>query len=39
MADTLGLQDVDMLDTPAEEYFSNNSIYACTRMSHLSVGC
>lgn len=39
MADTLRLQDVDLIETPAEEYLSTNSVYACVRMSYLSIGC
>lgn len=39
MADALTLQDVDLVETPAEEYHSTNSIYACVRMSYVSIGC
>lgn len=39
MAEALRLQDIDLIETPAEEYLSTNSVYACVRMSHLSIGC
>ncbi len=39
MADVLVLQDIDLVDTPADLYNSTNSVYACVQMSHLSVGC
>lgn len=39
MAETLDLQHLDLVETPAEEYRSTNSLYACARLSHLSVGC
>lgn len=39
MADALSLQDIDLVETPAEEYHSTNSVYACVLMSQLSIGC
>lgn len=39
MAEVLGLQDIELVDTPADLYNSTNSVYACVPLSHLSVGC
>lgn len=39
MADALDLQDVELVDTPADLYRSTNSVYACVLASRLSFGC
>lgn len=39
MAEVLVLQDIDLVDTPADLYHSTNSVYTCVHMSHLSVAC
>ncbi|MFV0460759.1 MAG: hypothetical protein ACK5MT_18545 [Actinomycetales bacterium] len=41
MGDSLSLQglEIDVVETPAEEYRSDNSVYACTLLSMHSVAC
>lgn len=39
MADALALQDIDLVETPADVYHSTNSVYACVHLSYLSMGC